>query len=125
MHPQTSDGPLPDIRHLVRSHPPEVLDNSDVVFHLSLRASAADGHVHAFGGEPERDRAADAAASTSHQADLSLQLEIHRAKLAEYEELRAGAGGAEARGGPLVALDAGIAHEREWVRYWKRLAESG
>ena len=52
------------------------------------------------------------------------QLEIHRAKLAEYEELRAGAGGAEA-GGPLVALDAGIAHEREWVRYWSGLAGEG
>jgi hypothetical protein len=26
---------------------------------------------------------------------------------------------------PRLALEAGIAHEREWVRYWKRLAEGG
>ena len=25
------------------------------------------------------------------------------------------------RPGPLTALQAGIAHEREWVRYWQRL----
>jgi hypothetical protein len=25
--------------------------------------------------------------------------------------------------GPRLALEAGLAHEREWVRYWRRLAE--
>jgi len=51
------------------------------------------------------------------------QLEAHSAKLAEYESLHAAMdGGGPA--GPRLALEAGIAHEREWVRYWKRLAES-
>jgi DNA-binding PadR family transcriptional regulator len=50
------------------------------------------------------------------------QLEAHTAKLAEYESLRAALSGAEGLAGPLLALEAGIAHEREWVRYWRRLA---
>ena len=40
-----------------------------------------------------------------------------------YESLRAALSGAEGLAGPLLALEAGIAHEREWVRYWRRLAE--
>ncbi len=50
------------------------------------------------------------------------QLAAHEAKLAEYERIREQAGGG-APAGPLETLEAGIAHEREWVRYWKRLAE--
>lgn len=45
------------------------------------------------------------------------QLRAHREKLAAYErmrELSAGRGPA----GPLATLEAGIAHEREWVRFW-------
>jgi PadR family transcriptional regulator, regulatory protein AphA len=51
-----------------------------------------------------------------------VQLEIHRAKLAEYEALARGAVDGEPSG-PLISLEAGIGHEREWVRFWKRLAE--
>ena len=49
------------------------------------------------------------------------QLAAHRAKLAEYEALRAALAEGESAGGPARTLEAGIAHEREWVRYWKRL----
>jgi PadR family transcriptional regulator AphA len=49
------------------------------------------------------------------------QLEIHRAQLAAYEALRE-----ELRDGPerwLLALESGIGHEREFVRFWTALAE--
>ena len=50
------------------------------------------------------------------------QLPLHEAKLAEYEQLAAGADSAElppgTPRGPRIALEAGIRHEREWVRYW-------
>ncbi len=49
------------------------------------------------------------------------QLAAHRAKLREYEQLAREAG-EDAPSGPLTALGAGIAHEREWVRYWQRLS---
>jgi DNA-binding PadR family transcriptional regulator len=49
------------------------------------------------------------------------QVEIHRRQLERYEELRAASSGAQPSG-PLHSLDAGIAPEREWVRFWKRLA---
>jgi DNA-binding PadR family transcriptional regulator len=49
------------------------------------------------------------------------QLDAHQAKLDEYEALRAGAGEPMPEG-PGLALDAGLAHEREYVRFWKRLA---
>ncbi len=45
----------------------------------------------------------------------------HLAKLEEYEARRALDPGTEPRG-PWLALEAGIAHEREWVRFWSRLA---
>jgi DNA-binding PadR family transcriptional regulator len=52
------------------------------------------------------------------------QLEAHQAKLDEYEELhrREGAGMPE---GARLSLEAGIGHEREYVRFWKRVAGSG
>jgi PadR family transcriptional regulator, regulatory protein AphA len=53
------------------------------------------------------------------------QLEAHRAKLAEYEGLHAAMKPGDGPAGPRLALEAGIAHEREWVRYWQRLAEDG
>lgn len=56
------------------------------------------------------------------------QLAAHRAKLAQYEWIREQAAAAEqtdASRGPAATLDAGIAHEREWVRHWKRIAAEG
>ncbi|MFN2617800.1 MAG: PadR family transcriptional regulator [Thermoleophilaceae bacterium] len=50
------------------------------------------------------------------------QLDAHRAKLAEYEALRRLDGG-DAPRGPWLALESGIAHEREWVRYWEALRD--
>src|SRR3954463_1879745 len=48
------------------------------------------------------------------------QLDAHRSKLAEYEAMRrADPGGGER--GPWLALDSGIGHEREWVRFWERM----
>ena len=57
---------------------------------------------------------ADPAAVAAEQAEL------HRGKLAEYETYVAHASPEEAEG-PWLALQAGLAHEREWVRYWEKL----
>ena len=56
----------------------------------------------------------------------AVQLESHQRELKRYEEMRRladhGTGGiVEFRNG-LDVLDAGIGHEREYVRFWKRLA---
>ena len=48
----------------------------------------------------------------------AVQLETHQRVLREYEEM--GTLGAE---GPDLVLEAGIGHEREYVRFWKKLAE--
>jgi DNA-binding PadR family transcriptional regulator len=50
------------------------------------------------------------------------QLDAHRAKLREYEEIRKIDIGVEPRG-PWIALESGIEHERQMIRFWKRLAE--
>jgi DNA-binding PadR family transcriptional regulator len=50
------------------------------------------------------------------------QLEVHEAKLGEYERLRSQLAGASAPEGPRLTLESGIGHEREWVRFWSRLA---
>jgi PadR family transcriptional regulator AphA len=50
------------------------------------------------------------------------QLAAHRSKLAEYEAMRRQDPGTGARG-PWAALDSGIGHEREWVRFWERLSK--
>jgi PadR family transcriptional regulator, regulatory protein AphA len=50
------------------------------------------------------------------------QLPTHRAQLAEYERLR-DLGDGEVPPGMRLALEAGIAHEREWVRFWSNLAD--
>jgi PadR family transcriptional regulator, regulatory protein AphA len=50
------------------------------------------------------------------------QLEAHCEKLRQYEE-RENLLGAQAPPGPLATLAAGIAHEREWVRYWAGLLD--
>lgn len=49
------------------------------------------------------------------------QLAAHRRQLAAYEARRAEDDGAEPRG-PWLTLRAGIAHEREWVKFWRDLA---
>jgi DNA-binding PadR family transcriptional regulator len=60
-----------------------------------------------FGAEPKRLAA--------------VQLDAHRRRLGEYEALSQRSEGSS-RGARLV-LEAGIGHEREYVRFWKRLAE--
>jgi DNA-binding PadR family transcriptional regulator len=49
------------------------------------------------------------------------QVDAHRRKLAEYEGLRKLDSGGEPRG-PWLALEAGIGHERESIRFWEGLA---
>lgn len=51
----------------------------------------------------------------------AVRRDAHRAKLTAYEERRSLDTGDGPRG-PWRALDAGIAHEREWVRFWGELA---
>lgn len=48
------------------------------------------------------------------------QIEVHRERLDEYERLRE----VEAKlpAGMLLALDCGIGHEREYVRFWEAVA---
>jgi PadR family transcriptional regulator, regulatory protein AphA len=50
----------------------------------------------------------------------TLQLQAHTRKLAEYEQRRAQDPGTPPRG-PWLTLEAGIAHEREWIRFWANL----
>ena len=58
------------------------------------------------------------------QAVAAEQAELHRRKLAEYETFVAHGSPEEAEG-PWLALQAGLAHEREWVRYWETLEKRG
>jgi DNA-binding PadR family transcriptional regulator len=51
----------------------------------------------------------------------AVQLETHEAKLAEYREMHA-ACPPDAPPGVVLSVEAGIAHEQEWVRFWKRVA---
>lgn len=46
------------------------------------------------------------------------QLQLHRHKLAEYEAMAAQPP-KDAPAGPWLALQAGLRHEREWVRFWE------
>ena len=48
------------------------------------------------------------------------QLELHEEKLREYEVLR-GPGPAQEQSGPRLTLEAGIGHEKEWIRFWRRV----
>ena len=52
------------------------------------------------------------------------QLEAHQRQLAEYEAMRRMDPGDGARG-PWLALDSGIGHEREWVRFWESFTSRG
>jgi PadR family transcriptional regulator AphA len=50
-----------------------------------------------------------------------VQIRAHEQKLDIYEELRSADNGDDPRG-PWIALEAGLGHEREWLRFWRRLA---
>ena len=52
-----------------------------------------------------------------------VQLRIHGEALARYEALHKTAG--EWLEGPRLVLESGIGHEREWLRFWKRVAARG
>jgi PadR family transcriptional regulator AphA len=49
------------------------------------------------------------------------QIETHRAKLGEYEAMRAAAPEGVPEG-MMLALDAGIEHERQFLRFWEGVA---
>ncbi|MGH2865210.1 MAG: PadR family transcriptional regulator [Solirubrobacteraceae bacterium] len=51
------------------------------------------------------------------------QLDAHRRQLLSYEHLHEGAG--EMPHGMRLALEAGIGHEREFIRFWSELSETG
>jgi PadR family transcriptional regulator, regulatory protein AphA len=51
------------------------------------------------------------------------QLELHRRRLASYEGMKSLDIGEEPRG-PWLALESGIGHQREYVRFWERLAKA-
>lgn len=53
-----------------------------------------------------------------------VQLRAHQAKLAEYEEIER-AVSRDGVTGVLLALRAGLGHEREWIRFWSGLADPG
>jgi PadR family transcriptional regulator AphA len=52
------------------------------------------------------------------------QLVTHRRRLEDYTSLRAQATG-NGPPGPLLALEASIGHEQEYVRFWSKIAEDG
>jgi PadR family transcriptional regulator, regulatory protein AphA len=52
------------------------------------------------------------------------QLPAHRERLAEYERISEHIRDSATEGNRL-ALEAGIRHEREWIRYWEDLAKRG
>jgi PadR family transcriptional regulator, regulatory protein AphA len=52
------------------------------------------------------------------------QLQAHKARLKEYELLREGIGDA-LPAGQALALECGIGHEREFIRFWSRVAQAG
>jgi DNA-binding PadR family transcriptional regulator len=51
------------------------------------------------------------------------QLTIHEEKLREYEQLAANLP-PKTPDGVRLSLEAGLGHEREWVRFWRRLLEA-
>ncbi|HEY6636476.1 MAG TPA: PadR family transcriptional regulator [Solirubrobacterales bacterium] len=53
------------------------------------------------------------------------QLEAHGERLREYEDLLQLCRQMKAPDGVLHAIEAGIGHEREYVRFWKRLGRGG
>ena len=53
--------------------------------------------------------------------ELRSQLEAHRAKLREYERQLQECKLLKAPRGVMLALESGIGHEREYVRFWAKL----
>jgi DNA-binding PadR family transcriptional regulator len=51
----------------------------------------------------------------------TVQLDAHRRKLAEYEELREADTGRGPRG-PWITLECGVLHERQMIAFWEDLA---
>jgi PadR family transcriptional regulator AphA len=51
----------------------------------------------------------------------AVQLRIHREALARYEALHKTAN--QWPEGPRLVLESGIGHEREWLRFWERVAK--
>jgi PadR family transcriptional regulator AphA len=49
------------------------------------------------------------------------QAEAHRVKLKEWENFKEIVRGLDIPEGPRLTLEAGIAHEREWVKFWQSL----
>jgi PadR family transcriptional regulator, regulatory protein AphA len=49
------------------------------------------------------------------------QIEAHEERLREYEQMRDAGGGPT--DGTRLALEAGIGHEREYLRFWKRVRD--
>jgi len=62
-----------------------------------------------FGGEPE--------------SLAKARLAVHEAKLEQYEQMYAE--DPEAPPGWHLVLEAGIGHEREWIRFWSRIGGNG
>lgn len=66
---------------------------------------------------------------TDPAALAGVMLEKHRARLDEYEQIRDqmgapdGVEGAELSEAVLLALESGIGHEREYIRFWSRLRD--
>lgn len=58
------------------------------------------------------------------QALAEERLEIHKRQLAYYEELERTMG-EFMTDGMRLALDAGLGHEREFVRFWRKIARDG
>ena len=58
------------------------------------------------------------------KALAEVQLAAHERKLQEYYEIRKLDLGIEPRG-PFIALEAGIGYEKQMIRFWKGLADSG
>lgn len=53
------------------------------------------------------------------------QIEIHKRKLNEYEELLEECRKLEGESSITLAIEAGIGHEREYIRFWSRLQDAG
>ena len=60
------------------------------------------------------------ASSQPLPAEWCAQLERHRRRLASYEELR---DHADLPNGVRLALDSGIGHQQEYIRFWSRLRD--
>lgn len=53
------------------------------------------------------------------------QVEIHKLKLNEYEELLKECRKLEGESPIVLAIEAGVGHEREYIRFWSRIQGSG